>query len=223
MADTDRSTDMHDSTTSNFKRPQRPCVQCGQLFQPLNDVKRFCGKRCYGDAKKQPTEERFWPHVHKTDTCWLWTSGCNEHGYGRISHNRRMELAHRISWMLHNGSIPKGLFVLHRCDNPPCVNPDHLWLGTYTDNARDMAAKGRQVFQRHPERAARGARNGNATHPETRPRGEQHPSAKLTENDVHAIRKLRGAGRTMPSLAAQFGVIEGTIKRIVYRKIWKHI
>lgn len=214
---------MPQNTTSNFKRPQRACVHCGQLFQPLNDAKKYCSKRCYGDAKTRPIPMRFWPHVQKSDTCWEWTAGRNEHGYGRLYYKGKMTLAHRVSWELHNGSVPDGKFVLHHCDNPPCVNPAHLWIGDHTDNARDMAAKGRQVFQQHPERAPRGERNRNHTHPETIRHGEVHPRAKLTNQDVLAIRSLRQTGRAMNSLAIEYGVTEATIKRIVYRKGWKHI
>jgi hypothetical protein len=90
-------------------------------------------------------EQRFWARVRKSDGCWEWTGACFKcGGYGQftIEHGQQVR-AHRHSWELHNGPIPKGLWVLHRCDNPKCVRPDHLFLGTCTDNARDMMAKGR--------------------------------------------------------------------------------
>lgn len=214
---------MPQHTTSNFKRPPRACAHCGELFQPLNDTKRFCSRRCYGNARTCSVVDRFWRYVQKTSTCWIWTGGRNKQNYGRIGVSGRMVPAHRVSWELHNGAIPNGLFVCHTCDNPPCVNPTHLWLGTTTDNARDMAAKGRQAFQRDPSRAARGIRNGNYTHPESRPKGERHHRAKLTDDDVRAIRIARTGGQTIRSIAADYDVTEATIKRIVYRKNWKHI
>ena len=92
-------------------------------------------------------EERFWAKVKKTDGCWVWTGSAQHNGYGYLhigdKTNRKPMRAHRVSWELHNGPIPTGLWVLHRCDNPPCVRPEHLWLGDRTDNMRDCAAKGR--------------------------------------------------------------------------------
>ena len=90
--------------------------------------------------------ERFWENVSKTETCWVWIGHRKETNYGVISEGKRKgrpKSAHRYSWEIHNGPIPEGLCVLHRCDNPPCVNPEHLFLGTLADNAQDMLAKGR--------------------------------------------------------------------------------
>lgn len=92
---------------------------------------------------------RFWSKVLKTDGCWLWMGARHPQGYGNIGlpkdENGRYPIgkAHRVSWELHNGPIPAGLLVMHRCDNPPCVNPDHLFVGTVGDNVRDSASKGR--------------------------------------------------------------------------------
>lgn len=90
----------------------------------------------------KPVETRFWSRVNKTDKCWLWTVS-NDTRYGVMSVKGVPTKAHRISWELHNGEIPEGMSVLHTCDNPPCVNPEHLWLGTYGDNIRDAVKKGR--------------------------------------------------------------------------------
>jgi hypothetical protein len=97
----------------------------------------------------RPIAIRFWEKVDKpggADACWLWTGTPDVNGYGKLwwfDHTNKGKFAHRISWELHNGPIPDGLFVLHSCDNPPCVNPKHLFLGTQLDNMRDMVAKGR--------------------------------------------------------------------------------
>ena len=100
-------------------------------------------------SKKRPVEERFWEKVKKSTDCWNWTAGTNSKGYGRILNSRKEcegEIsAHRLSWVLHNGPIPEGLQVLHNCDNPPCVRPDHLFLGTNLDNMRDKKNKGRSA------------------------------------------------------------------------------
>ncbi len=88
--------------------------------------------------------ERFWSKVVRGEGCWIWAASVDDHGYGRFGIGRlRIEPAHRVAWMVANGPIPDGLSVLHRCDNPPCVRPDHLFLGTQRDNMRDMIAKGR--------------------------------------------------------------------------------
>ena len=91
-------------------------------------------------------EERFWSYVNKGDGCWEWTASRSGKGYGVFFHlgfSGRRTSAHRFSWELHNGPVPAGLHVLHHCDNPSCVRPDHLWLGTQSDNSKDMWNKGR--------------------------------------------------------------------------------
>jgi hypothetical protein len=94
-------------------------------------------------AKSTPPAERFWAKVEKTDSCWPWRAGVNKE-YGEFNFgNNWMRQAHRVAWELTHGPIPDGLCVLHKCDVPLCVNPDHLFLGTKLDNVRDMIAKGR--------------------------------------------------------------------------------
>lgn len=93
---------------------------------------------------KVPIEDRFWTHIRVTEAgCWEWTGKRRANGYGLTSINRRDVRAHRMAWTLSQGPIPDGLCVCHHCDNPPCVNPAHLFLGTKGDNLRDMCAKGR--------------------------------------------------------------------------------
>jgi hypothetical protein len=87
--------------------------------------------------------KRFWDKVVKTDTCWVWTASVNGKGYGSFGYGGRVQLAHRVSWQMHCGPIPPGLCVCHACDNPSCVRPDHLFLGTIKDNNRDRDRKGR--------------------------------------------------------------------------------
>lgn len=99
-------------------------------------------------AKFTPLPDRFWPRVDKSGDCWLWTGARMKNGYGVVwlaEPIGRMGLVHRVAWELTNGPIPDGLFACHRCDNPPCCNPDHLFLGTVRDNALDMVAKGRSI------------------------------------------------------------------------------
>ena len=107
--------------------------------------------------------------------------------------------AHRASWLIHRGPIPKGIHVLHRCDVPGCVNPDHLFLGTHLENVGDMVAKGRQCV------------------------GEKNGGSKLTTKDVLDIRSARSRGESLASLSARFGVRENAISRIATGKRWGHV
>lgn len=95
----------------------------------------------------RPVAERFWSYVQRGDECWTWIGARDANGYGRLSLPGRGTIgAHRVSWELHRGEIPDGLCVLHRCDNPPCVWPEHLFLGTHADNVADRIAKGRSRY-----------------------------------------------------------------------------
>ena len=143
-------------------------------------------------------EDRFNYQHTKTPTCWLWTVHTHKQGYGKIKKNGVSMLAHRASWEFHNGPIPPGMCVCHKCDNPPCVNPAHLFLGTHADNTADMYSKGRNVP----------------------PRGERNSSAKLTWVKVAEIRKLKGVV-SQRAVAKQFGVTQCTISCIQSGKTWK--
>ncbi|HEY1294713.1 MAG TPA: HNH endonuclease [Chloroflexota bacterium] len=169
-------------------------------------------------------ESRFWAKVAtSTDGCWLWTAARQRNGYGKIgagTHDAGTLLAHRVAWELVNGPIPNGLCVLHRCDNPPCVRPDHLFVGTIKNNAQDMARKGRGVLQQHPERAARGTRNGAHTRPEKVLRGQRVGTSKLTWAEVERMRDEHRAGVRIADLARAFGVSWSNVKWIVTGKHW---
>lgn len=122
--------------------PTRLCETCKQPFVPRRDdrANRFCSRRC---CLRQDAMTQLGRWVHRTDYCWEWIGLKNETGYGTLTVRQQRWLAHRLSWTLHRGPIPNGLCVLHKCDFPPCVNPDHLFLGTRTDNHADMIRKGR--------------------------------------------------------------------------------
>jgi hypothetical protein len=192
--------------------------------------------------KKEPLVDRFWRKVDMTAGpagCWLWMATKNQQGYGEIEESRRVLRAHRVSWEFCIGPIPKGMFVCHHCDNPSCVNPAHLFLGTHADNMRDMVAKGRQNFQVHPELVARGEqhgshihperrpygkRNGSHTHPEKRPRGIGHKNSKITEVQVLEIRALYAQGEiSQAKLGLRYGITQTNVGFIVRRQAWKHI
>lgn len=162
----------------------------------------------------RPLAERFWEKVNKNGPvpahrpelgrCWLWIAGINvpRGGYGMFALRKGViRRSHRVAWELANGPIPEGLWVLHRCDNPPCVRPEHLVLGTPKDNTADMTGKGRANI-------ARGSRRGGA---------------KLTEADVVAIRAARAEGATGAELASQYGVHRTSIYHICRGDFWKHV
>lgn len=156
--------------------------------------------------------ERFWNKVtleselrpKMKELCWLWIGGKMRKGYGRFTSGKKNHLlAHRIAWQLTNGPIPEGMCVLHRCDNPACVNPAHLWLGTVQDNNQDMIEKGRFA---PPEKHANP--------------GEKNPSAKLTWDQVRAIRRVR-AYYSQTELGSAFGVSQRTISFILRGEHWR--
>lgn len=142
--------------------------------------------------------ERFWSKVKKTDACWLWQRQLNNKGYGCFSVHGRLCYAHRFSWSLANGPIPQGMKVLHRCDTPACVNPDHLWIGTQRDNMQDCKQKGRV----------------------SKTRGIAHSRARLTEADVYAIRT---DSRSLAAIGRTYGITRGAVNNIKRRRIWKHL
>ena len=148
---------------------------------------------------------RFWSKVDRSGDCWVWT-GARRRGYGRfrvgsrIDGSRTLVRATHVAWELTNGPVPDGLFVCHRCDNPPCVRPDHLFLGTALDNARDMIAKGRA---RHPSMA-----------------GERCGHNKLTAAAVADIRARHAAGEVQKRLAEEYGVSRATVCYIVNGRLW---
>lgn len=184
--------------------------ECG-CGQPAPIAKRTDSRHSYvkgqpvrfvcGHHGRRPLAERFWPKVDKTPghgpwgDCHLWT-GCTSAGYGDISLDGRMVLAHRVAWFLETGEWPDPC-ALHRCDNPSCVNPAHLFEGTHADNSADKVAKGR----------------GDA------PRGERNGSAKLTTSAVAEIRALY-PGVTQRELASAYGVSQPAISRVLHHKQW---
>lgn len=143
---------------------------------------------------------RFWRNVDRTSLlgCWEWT-GYRQEGYGHVFDGIRDRPAHRVSWELHNGPIPDGMVCRHDCDNPGCVNPAHLRIGTHADNIADKVARNRQA------------------------KGEGNGRARLTAPQVLEIRRRGDAGESRTALAREFGVDHRTIVYIIQRVNWRHL
>jgi hypothetical protein len=159
-------------------------------------------------------DERFWSLVdrHGPNGCWEWQGATTGFGHGTYwirgskSENEGRKACHRYSWELLRGPIPDGLWVLHRCDNPRCVNPNHLFLGTCKDNNQDMWRKGRHpvtIYMAH---------------------GEENPNSKLTARQVHEIRVAYVPRKvSLSMLASRYGVAKSTVRRIVQGEAWRHV
>lgn len=192
------------------KRMDRTCPVCGKSFtRRFAEVTKTKSNCCSKPCRKiflqtnadRKTAERFWAKVDKSGECWIWTGGIfPDRGYGAFSIHSKNRPAHRIAWELTYGPIPDGLYACHHCDNRICVRPDHLFLGTATDNNRDMIAKGRN--KRH-----------------LAPYGK-----RITPEQVKAIREIFAQGDTnFAQLGRQFGLSETQAARVVRRQSWKNI
>lgn len=148
-------------------------------------------------GRRDKPENRFNRYVEKTESCWLWRGGkYTKSGYGCFRGPLNERYAHRCSWVINKGKIPEGISVLHKCDVRLCVNPDHLFLGTQADNAKDMANKGRST------------------------RGEKNPMAKLTDGLVRRIRTAKG---THARVAMQFDMSLSATAAVRQKRSWKHV
>ena len=182
---------------------EKTCAYCGRPFTPKkkSSATIFCGMTCFNRSKGKPLAERFWTKVDKSDGCWLWVGARSGDGYGTIAvSHHNMVGAHRVAYELQHGQIPEGSHVLHTCDTPLCMRGDHLFLGDNRANVRDMVEKGRQ------------------------PKGITHGRAKVTEDDVVAIRRRYWVGNeTQAELSEVFGVNQTVIGDIVNHRSWQHV
>ena len=161
-----------------------------------------CVKWPKGEEYTNKLKKRFYNKYQENGGCWIWTGSLNVWGYGVIRVNRKNMLAHRISWIIHEGDIPEDLLICHTCDNPACVNPKHLWLGSNKDNMTDMYLKNRS----------------------NQPKGEKHALCKLNDKKVFKIRSLYKP-RIYPAnrIAKEFNVSEVCVYNIIYKRTWKHL
>lgn len=167
-----------------------------------------------GFEKKVESLEQFLKFTVKAKSgCLLWIGTIVPQGYGGVWSGGKSWLTHRLSWILHGREIPDGLSVLHHCDVRPCVNPDHLYVGTQTDNMRDV---------RERNRYARGDKHGSKTHPETVARGETL-SKKLTTADVVSIKRRLAAGDIQRAIAVDFGISRSMVGLINTGDTWAHV
>jgi hypothetical protein len=208
----------------------RVCQSCGKAFTPKSPVRpkhpaHYCSRVCLHEAVRPktfdmtnhkaryrarklglyvppiPRTPEFWGRVEKSEGCWIWLGPVNKQtGYGELCVNRRRDGAHRHAWELANGRpVPAGLQVMHSCDNRRCVRPDHLSVGTIADNIADKTSKGRQAV------------------------GERIGTARLTADDVLAIRAMRARGSNVRDIAAVFGVCSSNVQCIVTGQTWRHV
>lgn len=192
----------------NFKKNMRHAAWYLKYGEIANgELEPICGNRkCVNPEHIRllsTWEDRFWRFVDKKgdDECWNWTANKDRRGYG-LFNNSITTKAHRLSWIISNGDIPDGMVICHKCDNPSCVNPNHLFIGTIKDNNLDKEAKGR----------ARGTP------------GERNFGAILNEKQVNAIRFLYDSGKfSTYDLSDIFQVSRNAISRIVNRITWRHI
>lgn len=185
------------------------CPEHGDFEQePTNHIHNKRG--CPICARGGTDEERFWRFVDKDGKsidyvegkCWKWLGDIRQNGYGRFWLGDKSVPAHRYSYEIHVGQVLAGVLVLHKCDNPECTNPDHLFLGTQQDNINDKVKKGRLQNQN----------------------GENNPGAKLTEKDVIEIRRLYSTGNYLQrEIAAMFNMPLSSINQVIKMKRWKHL
>jgi len=191
------------------------CQLCGKAFTVYASVMRFyrekgktrgsfCSNKCRTDASAVTlTQQLILDNCipEPNSGCWLWDGPAHHRfGYGKIGHSRRKyDPSHRASYMVFKGPVPAGLLVRHACDNPHCVNPDHLVLGTPADNMDDMVQRGRSLY------------------------GSRNPQAVLTEEIVLTIKSMLAAGVQQKTIAAQYGVWQSAISKIAIGESWRHV
>jgi hypothetical protein len=164
----------------------KTCLYCGNISSESS--KKFC-RKCLFDTKRLLLSK-----IIKTNSCWIFIGSKDKNGYGKLCKGR----AHRISYEIHKGKIPNGIMVCHTCDNPSCVNPEHLWLGTCKQNIVDSVQKGRFQF------------------------GEKNGRSKLSKEDVSWIKRNHRI-RLGSSIARKFGIGETQVRRIANGFAWKNI
>jgi len=192
----------------NKKRKEVKCKTCGKKFSVrLSQIKdgrgKFCSKDCCSAYRRHSPEQikqKFWKNTNKkkSNECWDWMPCRDKTEYGALFINQKKHKAHRYSYELHYGKIPKGKIICHRCDNPSCVNPNHLFLGTHADNSADRSAKNRHAY------------------------GEKTGSSKLTVKQVLDIKELLDKKIKYKVVKKKYNISCSTVYCIKSGKYWKH-
>lgn len=200
-------------TGASYLTPLKPCYTIPKTDLSARDESQQPSRRdgsvflCPEKHVMQLTQhdiDRFWAKVNKTDGCWEWSACRNNHGYGQFGMGRRLFYAHRISYLIANGHITGDMEVLHDCDNPACVRPDHLHQGTHQQNMIEARDRNRIDM--------------------SKVRGENNHNALLTTEQVRNIRNEYDAGGISErKLAQKYGVSRGTIRSIIKRFNWKYV
>lgn len=179
--------------------------------------------------KNGPLPDQSNPHYCGLNQCWRWTGGKLHYGYGGFYWKGEKMRAHRRSFEMYVADIPNGMFVCHKCDNPECSNPSHLFLGTLQSNSHDMAMKGRGLkgdrnpSRMYPDKLLRGDDHWSRRMPEKRAKGERINTARLNPDLVLEIRQMFSLGASQGSLAKKFGVTRRAISMVIHRLSWRHI
>lgn len=164
-------------------------------------------------------EARFWSKVDKSGECWVWAAGRSPKGYGRFLSARKTHAAHRWIYEWLHGPQPRHIEVCHRCDNPSCVRPEHLFAGTKSDNMQDCARKGRNVMQRRPDVVRRQVERAKLFVC----RGEAQGNSKLTAEQVADIRRRFASGERSTSIANDYRIHPGHVRKVARGAAWAHV
>lgn len=197
-----RSSEENRMSSSKNNQVELICKRCAKRFSVrASHAHRYinCSRACASN-----TTANFWEQVDKTSECWVWTGNKCRDGYGKIKVRSKTVRAHRFSWELHFGPVPNGKFVLHNCpsgDNPSCVNPGHLWLGTNQDNVDDMFAKNRQ----------------------NKAKGEKHGLQKYSTEVIQEALRRRKAGEKICRIAESLGISASHMSGICRGRYWSHL
>ncbi|WP_084542836.1 HNH endonuclease [Deinococcus murrayi] len=184
------------------------CAYCGKVFLSTQARRRFCSVECGNTNRRSMSKERLQEKLLKhrqidsTTGCWEWTAGLGRKSYGVVTVAYKQYRVPRLSAHVYLGfDLTSQQIVCHRCDNPRCFNPDHLFMGTLSDNMQDMLAKGRQ----NP------------------PKGSRNGQARLTEDDVREIRRLGKSGVHQREVAERFGISYSYANNVINGERWKHV